>query len=116
MSKYVTLHTLTRSSCPSFTSNLNRNSPLPLDYTFCLHFHLSQTIVMPLSGRLHARFFSSLPPLLQNGLLSRAVTAFSSGYHARTTIPELKVEPSVPGHRARTKEGPLVPVDVTNRD
>ena len=46
-------------------------------------------------------------------LLSRAVIAFSPGYRARTTIPGLKVEPSVPGHRAGTKEGPLVPVDVT---
>ena len=43
-------------------------------------------------------------------LLSRAVTAFSPGYRAGTTIPGLKVEPSVPGHRAGTKEGPLVPV------
>ena len=49
-------------------------------------------------------------------LLSRAVTAFSPGYRAGTTIPGLKVEPSVPGHRAGTKEGPLVPVGVTNRD
>ena len=49
-------------------------------------------------------------------LLSRAVTAFSPGYRAGTTILGLKVEPSVPGHRARTKEGPLVPVGVTNRD
>jgi len=49
-------------------------------------------------------------------LLSRAVTTFSPGYRAGTTIPELKVEPSVPGHRAGTKEGPLVPVGVTNRD
>ena len=49
-------------------------------------------------------------------LLSRAVTAFSPGYRAGTTISELKVEPSVPGHRAGTKEGPLVPDGVTNRD
>ena len=49
-------------------------------------------------------------------LLSRAVTAFSPGYRAGTTIPGLKVEPSVSGHRAGTKEGPLVPVGVTNRD
>ena len=41
-------------------------------------------------------------------LLSRTVTAFSPGYHAGTTIPGLKVEPSVPGHQAGTKEGPLV--------
>ena len=45
-------------------------------------------------------------------LLSRAVTAFSPGYRAGTMIPGLKVEPSVPGHRAGTKEGPLVPVRV----
>jgi hypothetical protein len=38
-------------------------------------------------------------------LLSRAVTAFSPSYHAGTTIPGLKVKPSVPGHRAGTKEG-----------
>ena len=44
-------------------------------------------------------------------LLSRAVTAFSPGYHAGTTIP-----PLVPGHRAGTKEEPLVPVGVTNQD
>ena len=43
-------------------------------------------------------------------LLSRAETAFSPDYRAGTTIPGLKVEPSVPGHRAGTKEGPLVPV------
>ena len=49
-------------------------------------------------------------------LLSRTITAFSPGYRAGTTIPGLKVEPSVPGHRAGTKEGPLVPVGVTNRD
>ena len=49
-------------------------------------------------------------------LLSRAVTAFSPGYRAGTTIPGLKVKPSVPGHRAGTKEGPLVPVGNTNRD
>ena len=49
-------------------------------------------------------------------LLSRAVTAFSPGYRAGTTIPGLKVEPSVPGHRAGIKEGPLVPVGNTNRD
>ena len=49
-------------------------------------------------------------------LLSRAVTAFSPGYRAGTTIPGLKVSPLVPGHRAGTKEGPLVPVGVTNRD
>ena len=49
-------------------------------------------------------------------LLSRAVTAFSPGYRAGTTIPGLKVPPLIPGHRAGTKEGPLVPVDVTNRD
>ena len=49
-------------------------------------------------------------------LLSRAVTAFSPGYRAGTTIPGLKVEPSVLGHKAGTKEGPLVPVGVTNRD
>ena len=48
-------------------------------------------------------------------LLSRAVTAFSPSYRAGTTIPGLKVEPSVPGHRAGIKEGPLVPVG-TNRD
>ena len=45
-------------------------------------------------------------------LLSRAVTAFSPGYRVGTTIPGLKVEPSVLGHRAGTKEGPLVPVGV----
>ena len=39
-------------------------------------------------------------------LLSRAVTAFSPGYRAGTTIPGLKVPPLVPGHRAGTKEGP----------
>jgi len=49
-------------------------------------------------------------------LLSWAVTAFSPGYRVGTTIPGLKVEPSVPGHRAGTKEGPLVPVGNTNRD
>ena len=49
-------------------------------------------------------------------LLSQAVTVFSPGYRAGTMIPGLKVEPSVPGHRAETKEGPLVPVGVTNRD
>ena len=49
-------------------------------------------------------------------LLSRAVMAFSPGYRSGTTIPGLKVEPSVPGHQAGTKEGPLVPVGVTNRD
>ena len=49
-------------------------------------------------------------------LLSRAVTVFSPGYHAGTMIPGLKVEPSVLGHRAGTKEGPLVPVGITNRD
>ena len=49
-------------------------------------------------------------------LLSWAVTAFSPGYRAGTTIPGLKVEPSVPGHRAGIKEGPLVPVGNTNRD
>ena len=37
-------------------------------------------------------------------LVSRTVTAFSPGYRAGTTIPGLKVEPSVPGHRAGTKE------------
>ena len=36
--------------------------------------------------------------------LSRAVTAFSPGYRAGTTIPGLKVEPSVPGHPTGTKE------------
>ena len=49
-------------------------------------------------------------------LLSRAVTTFSPDYCTGTTIPGLKVEPSVPGHRAGIKEGPLVPVDNTNRD
>ena len=49
-------------------------------------------------------------------LLSRAVTAFSPGYRAGTMILGLKVPPLVPGHRAGTKEGPLVPVGVTNRD
>ena len=49
-------------------------------------------------------------------LLSRTVTAFSPGYHAGTTIPGLKVPPLVSGHRAGTKEEPLVPVGVTNRD
>ena len=49
-------------------------------------------------------------------LLSRTVTAFSPDYRAGTTIPRLKVPPLVPGHRAGTKEGPLVPVGVTNRD
>ena len=49
-------------------------------------------------------------------LLSRAVAAFSLGYRAGTTILGLKVEPSVPGHRAGTKDGPLVPVGVTNRN
>ena len=49
-------------------------------------------------------------------LLSRAVTAFSPGYRTGTTILGLKVPPLVPGHRAGAKEGPLVPVDVTNRD
>jgi len=49
-------------------------------------------------------------------LLSRVVKAFSPGYRAGTTIPELKVEPLIPGHQARTKEGPLVLVGVTNRD
>ena len=49
-------------------------------------------------------------------LLSRAVTTFSPGYRARTTISGLKVPPLVPGHRAETKEGPLVPVGNTNRD
>ena len=49
-------------------------------------------------------------------LVFRAVTAFSPDYRAGTMIPGLKVKPSVPGHRARTKEGPLVPVGVTNRD
>jgi len=49
-------------------------------------------------------------------LLSRAVTAFSPGYRAGTTIPRLKVPPLVPGHRAGTKEEPLVPVGVTNQD
>ena len=49
-------------------------------------------------------------------LLSRAVTAFSPSYRAGTTIPGLKVEPSVPGHRAGIKEGPLVLVGNTNRD
>ena len=44
-------------------------------------------------------------------LLSRAVTAFSSGYRAETTIPGLKVD-----HRAGIKEETLVPVGVTNRD
>ena len=48
-------------------------------------------------------------------LLSRAVTAFSPGYRAGTTIPGLKVPPLVPGHRAGTKEGPLVPVGVINQ-
>ena len=43
-------------------------------------------------------------------LLSRTVTAFSPDYRAGTTIPGLKVPPLVPGHRAGTKEGPLVPV------
>ena len=38
---------------------------------------------------------------------------FSPGYRARTTITKLKVEPSVPGHRAGIKEGPLVPVGNT---
>ena len=42
-------------------------------------------------------------------LLSRAVTAFSPGYRAGTTIPGLKVEPSVPGHRAGTQPGLKVP-------
>jgi len=49
-------------------------------------------------------------------LLSRTVTAFSPGYRAGTMIPGLKVPPLVPGYRARTKEGPLVPIDVTNRE
>ena len=57
-------------------------------------------------------------------LLSRAVTAFSPGYCAGTTILGLKVEPSVPGHRAGTKVSPaeqtwphpLVPVGNPNRD
>ena len=53
---------------------------------------------------------------IQLDLLSRAVTAFSPGYRAGTTIPGLKVEPSVPGHRAGIKDGPLVPVGNTNRD
>ena len=48
-------------------------------------------------------------------LLSRAVTTFSPGYRAGTMIPRLKVPPLVPGHRAGAKEGPLVPVGVTNR-
>ena len=37
-------------------------------------------------------------------LLSRAVIAFSPDYRAWTTIPGLKVEPSVPGHRAGNKD------------
>ena len=41
-------------------------------------------------------------------LLSQAVTAFSPGYRAGTMILRLKVPPLVPGHRAGTKEGPLV--------
>ena len=45
-------------------------------------------------------------------LLSRVVTAFSLGYRAGTTISGLKVPPLVSGHRAGTKEGPLVPVGV----
>ena len=49
-------------------------------------------------------------------LLSRAVTAFSPGYRTGTTILRLKAPPLVPGHRAGTKEGPLVLVGVTNRD
>ena len=49
-------------------------------------------------------------------LLSQAVTAFSPGYRAGTTIPGLKVSPLVLGHRAGTKEGSLVPVGVTNRN
>ena len=49
-------------------------------------------------------------------LLSQAVTAFSPGYRAGTTIPGLKVPPLVLGHRVGTKEGPLVLVGVTNRD
>ena len=49
-------------------------------------------------------------------LLFRTVTVFSLSYRVGTTISGLKVEPSVPGHRARTKEGPLVLVGVTNRD
>ena len=57
-------------------------------------------------------------------LLSRVVKAFSPGYHAGTTIPELKVEPSVPGLKTETKgppaeqtwPHPLVPVGNPNRD
>ena len=47
-------------------------------------------------------------------LLSQAVTAFSPGYRTGTIISGLKF--LVPGHRAGAKEGPLVPVGVTNRD
>ena len=36
-------------------------------------------------------------------LLSRAITVFSPGYRAGTTIPGLKVEPLVPSHRDGTK-------------
>ena len=50
--------------------------------------------------------------LLQDGIVVPAVTAFSPGYRTGTTILGLKVEPSVLGHRAGTKEGPLVPVGV----
>ena len=46
----------------------------------------------------------SSPHYYRMDLLSRAVTAFSPGYRAGTTIPGLKVEPSVLGHRAGTKE------------
>ena len=57
-----------------------------------------------------------VPHYYRMDLLSRVVTAFSLGYRAGTTISGLKVEPSVSGHRDGTKEGPLVPVGVTNRD
>ena len=70
---------------------------------------VEEGLLVPFSGHYYRMDF-----------LSQAVTAFSPGYHAGTTIPGLKVglkvEPSVLGHRAGTKEGPLVPVGVTNRD
>ena len=62
-----------------------------------------------------ARFYQISLHYYRMDLLSRAVTAFSPGYRAGTTILGLKVEPSVLGHRAGTKEGPLVPVGPSNR-
>ena len=88
---------------------LGNNVPLPRVHPQTRSFFSSPALPLIRSSHATIHYYRMV-------LLSRAVMGFSSGYRTGTTISELKVEPSVLGHRARTKEGPLVLVGVTNRD